>query len=286
MTNGKTKTAGKGKNKGKGKSKGSSNGKGSNGTENILEEMYEKVLNELVSDLRNTSTNSDLGEKLQSHLEGKSRKEILVQLQDFSSDLCKAIPVETLRQDASGRKYLSILKMVQPQLDPIVVKETRVGTVKKANNGKSINETTKTNTNTNDGGESERASFEKVLADSGVQAGDFLSLTESIMKDVGLDKDNLSGSNMDITQMMNLMPKLGASLQNKIQNGDVDMENLSKQAMNMMQGLQNLPEMQSIMPMITSMMGNVGNTGNTASSNQAMPDFSAMLNMLNIPNPE
>jgi hypothetical protein len=74
-------------------------------------EMLKKTLGEMVSDLNRISPGT--AETLQTAM--SSSENPISDLQNKDSALCKAIPKSLLEADESGRKYLKILSVVQPE---------------------------------------------------------------------------------------------------------------------------------------------------------------------------
>ncbi|RKO93698.1 hypothetical protein BDK51DRAFT_45017 [Blyttiomyces helicus] len=66
----------------------------------------------MITDL--SSVQGEKSSRILALIKNKTGEDIVNQLQDSSSELFKAIPVNILKKDISGRKYLSILETVQP----------------------------------------------------------------------------------------------------------------------------------------------------------------------------
>jgi len=80
-----------------------------------LADATQRILTELKSDLEKNGKTS-VSAPLDQVMTGKSSLAIMDQLLDKESDLCRAIPVDTLLKTHQGRRYLDILTVLQPSL--------------------------------------------------------------------------------------------------------------------------------------------------------------------------
>lgn len=97
-------------------------------------------------------------------------------------------------------------------------------------------------------------------------------LAKEITEGLNIDENNAEDL-LKPENMMNIFQTINSTLQSKIENKEIDMNNLFGEA----SGLMNNGMMENMMGMFGNMMGQPGNSQN---SNNQMPDLSNMMNMV------
>ena len=226
-------------------------------------------------------------------------EQLLRELRDETSPLCKGIVKSCSSLGPTGARYLSVFTMIQPaltpkvcvpsnvvkeQLPPVPAPAPRVNNKKLKGKGKGKGKNkdkTKNNVNATSStaaAASPAETVQQLLGDTKDKEL-LVSLADSIFKDLELDEH--ANQNMSMQDMMVLMSRVGGVVQDKVSSGDIDMEKLQEQAMSFCNQIQHNPEMQNILtsnPLLAGLQGNLQTSGSHPSSSASEPP--ALGNML------
>ena len=275
----------------------------------MLEGIIAKTLKEMIADLSHVDAKT--GDQLNALIEGLSDHKITKRLANKDSELCKAIPKETLEKDPSGRKYLDILGMLQPTLKttslPVAEKAEPVASLPPTIEGKMQVEMEDIPEDV------PRQEFLNIFNQT--VDNDLLNVANSIKKDIDLKDDDLHemlSGGADMGKMMNLIGKFSSSVKERIDKGEINVDKMQNQAMDLVEKMKSTPEFNKVLetnPSLGMMMnaaglmsGNnenaesmgmdmpsllqammVGNNGNTESTGMAMPSLDFLQAMMGGP---
>lgn len=218
-----------------------------------FESIIGKTLRELQQDIYKISKTD--GDRLRTAMEQSSgekddsrltRELMLPNSQLYTCLLdCKTL----LENDASGRKYLEILGMLKPALQPTVVspRETTVASdakVPQVNNA--IPE-----------------EVARILENSEM----LHSLTQNFVKDLNLEEKLATGGELNMTELIGMMGTLVTNIQTEITRDESKFEKLKSECVNMMKCAENNPMLKDKIAQL-------------ANGNTQMAGIATMMNML------
>lgn len=193
-----------------------------------VETIIAKTLKELISDL--SKVNPVKSTLLSKEIEGLSDRKITRKIQKKDSDLVKNIPKDLLQNDASGRRYLDILSILQPALKPPKpaappIKEALLQPAELQLKQK------QSATSLTPRGKTTEEIKEKCKA-IGLEIDDsILSLAETFREATGMSEKEIASAVQagDFSKLMTLASKCIPLVQEKVESGEIDLEKTQEQ---------------------------------------------------------
>lgn len=148
--------------------------------------------------------------------------EIIKHFKDKNSELCKAIPVETLKKSAAGRQYLDIFALVQPEFSQA------------APTSKAVTPAVPS-----------VPSLTATCGDTGPLSNNaaLMNLVNDMMSDLQVSPMT-DPRELDI---VGLFTKIQTKIRDKIESGELDEQELQQQANDFMGQMKDIPEFQNVM---------------------------------------
>jgi len=210
-----------------------------------------KTIRELVTDLKRNKVVSVavIGTEIENMIVGKSDSEITRLIHKRNSDLCKCIPKDILANDPSGRRYLEILSMIQPNLKP---GGDNV-------NGKGVTETSSLPTETsslpnamqishdatstsNDG--AKHVSDDDMLAKfkstfGNVMPPELFNFVQILGEDLKCEQNEFVEAlqSMDMTKLMSLFGNVKDKIEKSMSSGEIDTNVVQTQAVKLLENM-------------------------------------------------
>jgi cell fate (sporulation/competence/biofilm development) regulator YlbF (YheA/YmcA/DUF963 family) len=210
----------------------------------VAYKTIKNCLQELISDLKTNTTESiEFADKLSKSILNLSDKAIFEAVTDKNSDLFKIISSKKLflQNDESGKKYLQILGVFQP--DYLVVEQENSSSSSSSSSNMELPETLRNLLSVNN------------------ENSELMELAEELMNDTALTQEIQNLNNLDIGSLMNLFQTVTSFVTEKAESGNIDIEKLGNQANNVFTQIQETPEIQGMI--------------------QGNPELSQLLNSLN-----
>jgi hypothetical protein len=247
--------------------------------------ILKTTLKELISDLKVLSI--EKGNLLEMTIKNMSPSQLLSDIKNVDSDLCKNIPIQLLQTIPEGVQYLKILGVYQPMFtlqNEIVLQEN----VPVSNTPPLPPPTTVDNSNpmvnlTNN--ENLPDSFRELLTPNESNK-DIINLATDLFQDLNL-QDTLGGSGgepFDMSNMMGLFNNIGQVVQSKVESGELDMEQLEQQANTLCSQLQQTQEVNQIMesnPDMLNLLNSINTSGQGGGGGLGGFDMNMMSSMFN-----
>jgi hypothetical protein len=213
---------------------------------NKFEAMMVKTLKEMIIDLE--QIDSQKSKQLIDTIAKLDDKDVMRDLQNPDSELVKNIPRTVLEEDASGAKYLNILCLVQPSLkprDPIVTTAKNIDANAKDPSSSQVPSTSSVQLN-------------QMVPDF-IDA-DLLNLAESVAKDLDEDSFKQAFQDKDINSMMSICTQASTIIQNKVEDGGIDLKKLQDQTMKVVDKMKDTEAFQMVIkdnPALSMMWNNI-----------------------------
>lgn len=231
----------------------------------MFEDIVAKTLQEMIVDVSHIDIQKS--EHLANCIKDLSNHKIARHLQNATSDLCKAIPKDILDKDASGKKYLEILSMIQPTLkpNPIAVQPSVQEVLLQPAELQLRNTPV----------EGMPSGLEDVM--KGVMDKDLLDLAESVRKDLNVNEEEVGKAfqEMNMDKIMDIYEKAASVIKSKLGSGQIDVERLKSQTMNFVDKMKDTKEFKDVLqenPSI-SMMMNAGMMSTMMNGGESMPSL-------------
>lgn len=177
---------------------------------NQLETMIINTIKELIEDIK--VTESEKSTTLNTIITENTPEQVIALLQQKNSLLCLSIPKESLEKDVSGRKYLDVLSLFQPDLKPV--------------------ERTVTNENTTHltSDEDTMKQVSSILGIEDLENNDLLKLAQSMCKDLNITENSLSSP----ADLFTMIPTIQNYFNEKVEKGELNINQLQGQATSML----------------------------------------------------
>jgi hypothetical protein len=222
----------------------------------MFEDIVAKTIKEMIIDV--SHVDQEISTRLAKSIRDLSNHKIARHLQNVDSELCKNIPKDILEKDASGRKYLEILCLIQPTLKPdptIVQSQERILHPTELQLENKSEEASNGPKNVARGLTSD--SFNHLM--KGVMDKDLLHLAESVRKDLNVNEEEVCKAfqEMDMESIMDIYGKAASLIQNKIHSGQIDVAKIQSQTMDFVDKMKDSKEFNDVLkdnPSLSMMM--------------------------------
>lgn len=207
-----------------------------------LADATQRIFIELTADL-DKNGKKEVADHLKAAMAGKDSLAIMDALLTRDSDLCKAIPVDTLTRTDQGRRYLDILTVLQPAL-----RESSQQTVDVPTADEPAKQIVAVST------ADPLASLPELLP--GGESGELGDLVREVLSSGDICR--MDGGTPQATDLAAMLQNVTSLIAKKTADGTLDLAALDQQAQGMMGKItQEHPELQSMLasPEIAGLMG-------------------------------
>lgn len=223
----------------------------------MFEDIVAKTIKEMIIDISHIDQAKST--RLAESIRDLSNHKIARHLQNVDSELCKNIPKDILEKDASGRKYLEILCLIQPTLkpDPTIVQPQEGILLPTELQLKNKSEEVPNDSKHVSPASTSADSFNNLM--KGVMDKDLLHLAESVRKDLNVNEEEVCKAfqEMNMESIMDIYGKAASLIQNKIHSGQIDVAKIQSQTMDFVDKMKDSKEFNDVLkdnPSLSMMM--------------------------------
>lgn len=194
----------------------------------VFENILKKTVTEMIQDL--SLVNGEKSAKLLQLTKDLTGSQLVENLKNTESELFKEIPRESLSKDSQGQKYLKMFAMIQSKYEEFVVNTPAILTPVETPNLSSMFQPNEENK-------------------------ELMGLANSLFQDLNLEDKN--AESLGMSDMMQMLSQVGESMKEKVDKGELNMQQIEQQATNFVTQLKNAPEFKAALdsnPQLQAMM--------------------------------